>query len=105
MLTYKALAEIIGTFSMIFVGGGSILLSERYPNIVPAYLVPITWGLTICLMIFAVGRISGAHFNPAVTLAFAVVKRPPVSQVLVYWGSQFMGALIAIGLLEALKKI
>ena len=105
MLIQKALAEIIGTFAMIFVGGGSILLSERYPNIIPAYIVPIVWGLTICLMIFAVGRISGAHFNPAVTLAFVVSKRLPMTQLLLYWGSQFLGGLVAIGLLQVLKKI
>ncbi len=105
MMTQSALAEVIGTFTMIFVGGGSIVLTERYPQVFPVFIIPIAWGATIALMIFAVGRISGAHFNPAVTLAFAVSKRLPVDRVLVYWASQFCGGLAAIALLEALKKL
>ena len=105
MLTQKALAEMIGTFTMIFVGGGSILLTERFPQTFPAFIIPVAWGLTIALMIFAVGSISGAHFNPAVTLAFAVAKRIPASDILIYWTSQLAGGLMAIGILEAIKKI
>jgi len=101
----KAAAEIIGTFAMVFIGAGSILLSERFPQTFPSFIIPVAWGLTIALMIFAVGHISGAHFNPAVTLAFAASGRLPVSEVAVYWGSQLCGGLMAIGLLEVLKKI
>ena len=103
-MTQKVLAEMVGTFTMIFVGGGSILLSERYPQAVPAFVIPIAWGLTIALMIFAVGHISGAHFNPAVTLAFVVAKRLPASQIFIYWGSQAFGGLMAVGLLGILKR-
>ena len=105
LVMQKALAEIIGTFTMIFVGGGSIVLSERFPQSIPTFIVPIAWGLAICLMIFALGHVSGAHFNPAVTLAFAVSKRLPVGQIWFYWLSQFIGGLFAIGLLEVLKKL
>ena len=105
MIVGKALSEVIGTFTMIFVGGGSIVLSERFPQVVPAFIIPIAWGLTIALMIFSLGHVSGAHFNPAVTLAFATTKRIPFTDVLVYWGSQFLGGLLAVGLLEILKKI
>ena len=94
---------MIGTFTMIFVGGGSIALSERH--ILPSFFIPIAWGLTIALMIFAVGHISGAHFNPAVTLAFVVAKRIPASDIFIYWGSQLCGGFIAISLLEVLKKL
>ena len=100
----KALAEIIGTFTMIFVGAGSILLSEKFPQIFPPFIIPIAWGLTIALMIFAVGHISGAHFNPAVTLAFVAAKRIPASAILIYWPSQLMGGLFAVALLDFLKK-
>ncbi len=103
VLMPKALAEMVGTFAMIFVGGGSSLLVER--GIVPAFCIPIAWGLVIGLMIFAVGNISGAHFNPVVTLASVVTKRLPSSLVFVYWGSQFIGGLSAVGLLAILKKI
>ncbi len=101
----KALAEMIGTFAMVFVGGGVILLSEKYPNVIRPYFIPVTWGLVICTMIFAMGKISGAHFNPAVTLAFAVTQRISVSQVPVYWLSQCAGGLTAAILLIILKKI
>ena len=105
LLTQKAFAEILGTFTMIFIGGGSMILTERYPQIFPSFIIPIAWGLTIALMIFAVGHISGAHFNPAVTLAFVVAKRLPASQLLFYWGSQFFGGFMAISALGVLKKI
>lgn len=99
----KILAEMAGTFMMIFVGGGSILLVEK--NMIPAFWIPIAWGSVIGLMIVAMGSISGAHFNPAVTLAFAVTKRLPASLVMVYWGSQMFGGLCAVGLLGILQKI
>ena len=105
LLIQKALAEMIGTFTMIFVGGGSIVLSERFPQVFPSFMIPIAWGLTIALMIFAVGHVSGAHFNPAVTLAFVVSGRVPASQIVLYWGSQLCGGLVATGLLEVLRRI
>ena len=103
LLAHKILAEMIGTFTMIFVGGGSIILAERH--ILPSFCIPIAWGLTIALMIFAVGHVSGAHFNPAVTLAFAVSNRIAFSDIPLYWGSQLCGGLMAVGLLEVLRKI
>ena len=96
---------MIGTFTMIFVGGGSIILTERYPQIFPVFIIPIAWGSTIALMIFAVSHVSGAHFNPAVTLAFVAAKRLPLALVPLYWASQMVGGLTAICLLEVLKKI
>lgn len=88
MLIHKALAEMIGTFAVIFVGGGSIVLSEKCPYLFPPIGVPIAWGLVIACMILAVGHISGAHFNPAVTLTLAAAKRIPMTQILFYWTSQ-----------------
>ena len=105
LLVQRALAEVIGTFTMIFVGAGSIVLSERFPQIFPAFFIPFAWGLTIAMMIFAVGSISGAHFNPAVTLAFVIEKRIPASTVFIYWPSQFAGGLLAMTLLGVLKKL
>lgn len=104
LLSPKALAEVVGTFAMIFVGGGSIILTERFPQI-PGLVIPAAWGGIIALMILAVGNVSGAHFNPVVTLAFAVSKRLPVDQIPVYWLSQVAGGLLAITLLGVLKKI
>ena len=105
LLTHKALAETIGTFTVIFVGVGSIILTERCPHIFPTFIIPIAWGSTIALIIFAVSHISGAHFNPAVTLAFVAAKRMPLALVPLYWTSQMIGGLAAISLLEVVKKI
>lgn len=105
MSVAKALAEMIGTFAIIFVGGGSIFLSERFPSAVPAWVIPFAFGLTVIGMILAVGPVSGAHFNPAVTLAFAVAKRLPLSLVWVYWSSQLAGGVLAMTLLLELRKI
>lgn len=91
-----------GTFALIFVGGGSIILSERH--IVPAMCIPVAWGLMVFILIIAAGNISGAHFNPAVTLAFAAVKRIPFDQVWFYWTSQLIGGLAAVGLLGILNR-
>lgn len=99
---YKALAEMGGTFALIFVGAGSIILSEK--NILPPICIPIAWGFMVFLMIIAVGHISGAHFNPAVTLAFAVAKRIPVSQIWFYWTSQAIGGVAAVNLLRMVIK-
>ncbi len=101
-LFYKILAETGGTFALIFVGAGSIILVEK--QILPAVCIPAAWGLMVCLMIVAVGPISGAHFNPAVTLAFAVTKRIPLDQILFYWTSQLMGGLAAVHLLRVFNK-
>lgn len=103
LLVQKSFAEMAGTFIILFIGGGSILLSEK--NLIPFFYVPIVWGLVICLMIALLGGISGAHFNPAVTLAFAAAKRFPLDWVFIYWVSQLTGGVAAMGLLAALKKI
>lgn len=94
----KAFAEMTGTFAVIFVGGGSILLAER-TQFFPSAGIAITFGLVVTLMILALGGLSGAHFNPAVTLAFAVARDFPRGQVLVYWASQCAGGLLAAALL------
>ena len=62
--------------------------------------VAITFGLVILAMIYAVGHISGAHFNPAVTLSFALARHFPRRHVPLYWGAQLVGALIAAAILR-----
>jgi len=105
MLAAKALAEMSGTFLLIFVGGSSILLSEKYPHFFPSFGVAVTFGSVICLMILALGHISGAHFNPAVTLAFAVAKRFPAAQIWLYWASQCAGGILGAGALLLLRRV
>ena len=105
LLMQKALAEMTGTFAMIFVGVSSIILSEKYPYLFPPIVIPIAWGTVIALMIVVWGNTSGAHFNPAVTLALTLAKRSPVSLLPLYWGSQLLGGLAAIVVTEVIKKL
>ena len=63
--------------------------------------VAITFGLVIMAMIYAVGHVSGAHFNPAVTFAFALTRHFPWPRAVAYWGAQLAGALAAAALLRA----
>jgi MIP family channel proteins len=98
----KSLAEAIGTFTLVFAGCGSLMVAERFPGNISPAVVPVIFGLAVMVMIYAVGHISGAHFNPAVTLAFTVARHFPPAQVASYWTAQITGALSAIGLLTIL---
>lgn len=89
----KSIAEGLGTFALIFFGCGSIRL-----GLSPGF-VALVFGLTVAVMVYALGHLSGAHFNPAVTLAFALTKRFPFRQVGAYWLAQFSAAFLALGLL------
>ena len=95
----KAVAEAIGTFTLVFAGCGSLMVLERFPGSIPPVAVPVIFGLAVAMMVYAVGHISGAHFNPAVTAAFAVARHFPAKQVLSYWLAQIGGALAAMELL------
>jgi len=101
-LTQKAIAEAIGTFVLLFIGCGAIMVRERFPGTIHASSVPLVFGLAVAAMVYAVGHISGAHFNPAVTLAFAMVRRFPKRHVISYWCGQFTGAFLAVILLAIL---
>jgi MIP family channel proteins len=87
----KAIAEFIGAFTLIFIGAGAII-SPGGGNLL---LVAFAHGLAIGVMVSALGRISGGHFNPAVTLGALAGRQISVRLALVYWGSQLLGALAA----------
>ncbi len=89
------IAESIGTFAMIFCGCGAIAINEVTGGAVTHPGVAITWGLIVMAMIYAFGDISGAHFNPAVTIGFAYAKKFPWKEVPKYFLAQFIGGLIA----------
>jgi MIP family channel proteins len=86
------LAEAIGTFALVFAGCGAIMVDHQ-THALGHVGVAISFGLVIMIMIYAVGHISGAHFNPAVTFAFAVSRHFPAARVLAYWTAQLAGAL------------
>lgn len=98
----KYLAEFIGTYALVFFGCGSIMIAERITGIIPGFCIPLIFGAVVAAMIYTVGHISGAHFNPAVTLAFAVTRHFPVKQVIPYWLAQCLGGIAAIALLAAI---
>lgn len=88
----KYLAEIIGTFALVFCGTGAIIINQQTGGTVTHPGVAITFGLIVAAMIYTVGDISGAHLNPAVTIAFWVARTFPVKDVLPYMVSQAIGA-------------
>jgi MIP family channel proteins len=95
----RAMAEAIGTFALVFAGCGTAMVSERFPGSVAPGALPIVFGLVVGAMIYAVGHLSGAHFNPAVTLGFAVSGRFPMREVPMYWIAQCAASMAAIWVL------
>lgn len=93
------IAELLGTFAMIFCGCGAMTINEITNNSVTHVGVATTWGLIVMAMIFAFGENSGAHFNPAVTFGFAIANKFPWQKVPKYIIAQAVGAFIAIGIL------
>lgn len=100
-LLKKTMAEFIGTFALVFAGCGAIMVHSLHPESLPVHMVPVVFGLVIAAMIYAVGHISGAHFNPAVTFAFTLVGRFGWREVFPYWLAQFLGGIAAMALLTA----
>jgi MIP family channel proteins len=94
------LAELVGAFALVFAGCGSIIIDTTSHGQVTHVGVAITFGLVIAVMIYATGHISGAHLNPAVTLAFALTRHFPVARVPLYWIAQLLGATSAALLLR-----
>ncbi|XP_004298464.1 PREDICTED: probable aquaporin NIP-type [Fragaria vesca subsp. vesca] len=97
-LLQKLIAEVIGTYFLIFAGCGSVVVNKIYGSITfPG--VAVVWGVIAMVMIYSVGHISGAHFNPAVTITFAVFRHFPLKQVPLYIVAQLIGSLLASGTL------
>lgn len=89
------LAEIFGTFALVFAGTGAIVINEATGGAISHVGIALTFGLVVLAMIYAVGEISGAHLNPAVTLGFWAAGRFPARSVAPYLASQCIGALAA----------
>lgn len=93
------IAEAIGTFAMVFCGCGAMTINEITGGAISHVGIAITWGLIVMTMIYAFGEISGAHFNPAVTIGFAFAKKFDWSKVPKYIFAQAVGAIFAALLL------
>jgi aquaporin NIP len=98
-LTRALTAELIGTFALVFAGAGAIMVDAKTGSLGHVG-VAISFGLVITVMIYALGHISGAHFNPGVSLAFALGRHFPWSRLAAYWVAQAAGALLAAAILR-----
>jgi MIP family channel proteins len=99
----KLIAEFLGTFALIFFGAGAIC-ADQYLHGAGApglFGIAIAHGLAIAIMVSALGHVSGAHFNPAITIGFWVTKRLNTIDTLLYWAAQLLGAIAAAYLLKA----
>lgn len=93
-------AELVGTFTLVFAGCGAIMVAAER-GAFGQEGIALAFGLAVMTMVYAVGHISGAHLNPAVSLAFALTRHFPPRRVAAYWGAQATGALVAAALLRA----
>lgn len=98
----KLIAELLGTFGLVLFGTGAVIINQVYGGVITHLGIAIAFGLAVTVMIFTFGDISGAHLNPAVTLAFFSLKRFPGKLVVPYIVSQIVGALLASLLLHSL---
>ena len=96
------LAEGIGTFGLVFAGCGAIMIDALSKGQITHVGVGLVFGLIITVMIYALGHISGAHFNPAVTLGFVLARHFPLKRLPGYWLAQICGAILAAGCLRLL---
>jgi len=97
----RLFAELIGTFILVFAGTGAIVVDKATGSVTHPGIA-LTFGLIVLALVYALGDISGAHFNPAVTLGFAAARRFPLREVGPYLAVQFLGAFAASALIAIL---
>jgi aquaporin Z len=100
----KAVAEVLGTFWLVFAGCGSVVLWADKGSGVGMLGVALAFGLAVVTMAYAVGHISGGHFNPAVTIGLTAAGRFPVRELPLYLVSQFAGGIVAAVALYFIAK-
>jgi aquaporin Z len=98
----KVTAELLGTFFLVFAGTGAIIINDVSGGAVTHVGIALTFGLVVLALIYALGDVSGAHLNPAVTLGFVAARRFPARQAVVYVVAQCAGALLASACLRLL---
>jgi aquaporin Z len=98
----KLVAEFIGTFTLVFAGTGAITINDVSGGSITHVGIALTFGLVVLAMIYALGDVSGAHLNPAVTIGFWVSGRFSAASVLPYIGAQLSGAVAASATLRVL---
>src|SRR6188768_939608 len=96
----RVLAEVFGTFWLVFGGCGSAVLAAGFPKVGIGLLgVSLAFGLTVLTMAYAIGHISGCHLNPAVSIGLAAAKRFPAKELPAYIVAQVLGGIAAGGVL------
>lgn len=101
----RSLAEFFGTFWLVFGGCGAAVVSAAFPGLGIGFLgVALAFGLTVLTMVYAVGNISGGHFNPAVSFGLAVGKRFSFADFVPYVIAQVAGAAAAAGVLYVIAS-
>ena len=88
-------AEFIGTFALVFFGCGAMILHELNPEVISSESIPIVFGGIIAVMICTLGHISGAHFNPAISIAFYSAGLIDIKRTVLFIPSQILGAVFA----------
>ena len=94
-LSRRATAEGLAAFALVFAGCGAIVANQRYGAALGAVGIGLVFGLIIMVMVYATGHLSGAHINPAVTVAFTVTRHFPAREAVAYVGAQLAGATAA----------
>ncbi len=101
----RSVAELLGTFWLVFGGCGSAVLAAKFPEVgIGLVGVSLAFGLTVVTMAYAVGHISGGHFNPAVTIGLLAGGRVKIEDVLPYIIAQVIGAILAAWLLATIAS-
>jgi aquaporin TIP len=95
-------AEFVGTFALVFIGGGTIITSPLVQSQATVLSVALAHGLILALLVSATMNISGGHLNPAVTTGFLVTRRIDPMMAVIHWIAQFLGAIIAAYMLKLL---
>lgn len=95
LIMKRYFAEFLGTFALVFCGTGAIVINQESGGTITHVGVAFTFGLIVMVMIYSLGNVSGAHLNPAVTIAFTVAKRFPAKEITPYILSQLAGAFAA----------
>src|SRR5215475_14530401 len=104
-LSKRAIAELIGTFWLVFGGCGSAVLAAAFPSLGIVFVgVSFAFGLTVLTMAYAIGHISGCHLNPAVSVGLVAGKRFPAAELPVYVIAQVVGAILAAALLYVIAS-
>jgi aquaporin NIP len=99
-LARRCLAEAVAAFALVFAGCGAIVLDHERSGSLGATGIAASFGLVIMVMVYATGHLSGAHINPAVTIAFSITRHFPVRDAAAYVPSQLAGAAAGAGLLR-----